>query len=426
MKNHTISKSNIFSLGSWLFYLISCILCLISWFLPLDSFSQITRGAQPGELYISSGWYADNNGHFHIGIFHTTDNGENIYLKYENIETPPPGEMEAGKVLGDATPGALYNYGNNELWVSFDYGESWEYKETYGSSGRFASGCVNGEIYKCCVNVEGSIWRSENYGSGFIEVTQDAKYVLEVGIEEGNLYGRDGHAGIGYNLHFSSNYGENFYTIPIDSSIAFWAPSGQFPQISRGTEPGEIYLVSWWPESSYKIFFSVDTGYTWTEKFESDYINIYYWAVNYTAGRQPGSFYVMRSTLDPTLTHTQLYIDYSNDYGETFTTYFHDLDSTFTSVNLSKIVNIQFSNYPNPFKDKTTINFMLPINFENPVLKIYNINGLLINQYNILGKISQQWDGCDSNGNLVTGGIYFYNIESDKFYSQFNKLLIIR
>ena len=28
-----------------------------------------------------------------------------------------------------------------------------------------------------------------------------------------------------------------------------------------------------------------------------------------------------------------LYIDFSNDYGETFTTYFHDLDSTITNVN---------------------------------------------------------------------------------------------
>ncbi len=93
--------------------------------------AQITRGASPGEIYISTDWYLDNYGQVHYAIFHSTDNGENITLKYENIENPPTGEMQVGKVIGDVTPGALYNYGNNELWVSFDYGESWEYREDF-------------------------------------------------------------------------------------------------------------------------------------------------------------------------------------------------------------------------------------------------------------------------------------------------------
>ncbi|MBE9491502.1 MAG: hypothetical protein IMY70_01340, partial [Bacteroidetes bacterium] len=115
------------------------------WFLCLNSYSQITRGAVPAEIYISTDWYVDNFNDLHYAIFHSSDNGENITLKYENIEVPPPGEMQVGKVLGDATPGALYNYGWNELWVSFDYGESWEYKEDY-SYAKYATGFYNGEI----------------------------------------------------------------------------------------------------------------------------------------------------------------------------------------------------------------------------------------------------------------------------------------
>ncbi len=395
------------------------------WFLCLNSYSQITRGAVPAEIYISTDWYVDNFNDLHYAIFHSSDNGENITLKYENIEVPPPGEMQVGKVLGDATPGALYNYGWNELWVSFDFGENWEYNETYGSSGMFASGCINGEIYKCCVNPQGTIWRSIDYGNAFVEVTQDAKYVLEAGVIEGNLYGIDGNAGIGYNLHFSTNYGEEFITIPIDSAVAFWSIGGYYPQISRGTEPGELYLVSWWLDYHYKIFHSVDTGYTWTEKFESDYINQYFWEVQYTAGRQPGSFYVMRSTVDPTFNHTLLYIDYSNDYGETFTTYFHDLDSLFTSITPIKKPDYRLSAFPNPFSKKTTLIFEFPENYKNPVLNICDIHGKTIRQYNITGKKSQQWDGRNGNGNRVSNGVYFFNIEFGNFTSQCKKILFI-
>ncbi len=387
--------------------------------------AQITRGAQPGEIYLSGHWYINNVGQVHYGIFRSGDNGENISLQYENIEIPPPNEMKVGKVLGDANNGALYNYGFNELWVSFDYGESWEYKETYGSSGRFTSGCVNGEIYKCCVNPQGTIWQSTDYGDDFFETTENAKYPLEVGVLEGDVYGMNGHAGSGYDLHFSNNFTVTFDTIPIDSAVAFWAPGGYYPQISRGTEPGELYLVSWWPDYHYKIFHSADTGYTWTEKFESGYIDIYYWGVTYTAGREPGSFYVKRATPVPSGDHTWLYIDYSNDYGETFTTYFHDLDSTITGFRSFELDIIKLSNYPNPFIGFTTFSFNIPANIKNPKLNIYNVYGKQVRQINISGKKTQIWDGTDSNGKKVKDGFYLYNINYDNFNSQFNKLLIV-
>ncbi len=82
-------------------------------------------------------------------------------------------------------------------------------------------------------------------------------------------------------------------------------------------------------------------------------------------------------------------------------------------------------NYPNPFSNETTIAFTLPGDFKTPVLNIYNMQGRIIRQYNIAGKKSQQWDGRDWNGNPVTNGIYFYNINYENISSQFNKLLFI-
>jgi gliding motility-associated-like protein len=388
--------------------------------------AQITRGATPGELYLSTDWYMDNYGHIHYGIFRSDDNGATITLQYESSTASPSSEMVVGKVLGDATPGALYNY-YGELWVSFDYGESWELVDDIGSTPGYTSGCIEGEIYKCCANVEGTVWRSIDYGNEFVEIRDDIKFKLEVGINEGIVFGLANYSypEMGFYLNFSNDYSLNFTQIPIDSTIAYWVPSGQYPQISRGTESGEIYLFSWWLEPNYKIFHSVDTGYTWTEKFESDYIDLYFWRVHYTAGREPGSFYVMRSRINPPGDHIWLYIDYSNDYGETFTTYFHDLDSTITSINYPESNNFSLSNYPNPFDEHTTFSFQIDESNKNPELNIFDIYGNLIKQISISEKKTQVWDGTDKVGNKVREGIYLYNISLDKYTSELNKLLII-
>ena len=385
--------------------------------------TQIPRGAQPAEIYISTDWYIDNLGDIHYAIFHSTDNGENITLKYENIESPPPGEMQVGHVLGDATPGALYNWGWNELWVSFDYGVSWEYKEIGPDHIIYLSGQSNGTIFKI---ISAELSQSDDFGNDFTVITNPISCpIREPGYYLGEFYGINGNIGTGLFLDHTLDFANTYTEITIDSAVAFWQIGGYYPQISRGTEPGELYLVSWWPDYHYKIFHSTDTGYTWAEKFESDYIDIYFWRVKYTAGREPGSFYVLRSRICPAGDHIWLFIDYSSDYGETFTTYFHDLDSLFTSITSIKKPDYRLSAFPNPFSEKTTIVFELPDNCKNPVLNICDINGKVICQFNIAGKKVQQWDGRDSNGNLVPNGIYLYNLNYENISSQFNKLLFI-
>jgi len=369
---------------------------------------------------MSNDWYFEGYT-MHRAVFRSTDNGEHVQIQYNSTYPPQAGDMMIGKPLGDATQGALYIYGDNELWVSIDYGESWEYLEN-SSYSSYATGYSPGEIFR---RSNYNLYRSDNYGSNFELIAESITEPLtDVGNFEGQIFGFTGTAGESYNLFHSLDNGQSFITIPIDSTIAYWAPSGKQPRISRGTDPGELYLVSWWPDYHYKIFHSIDTGYTWTEKYESGYIDLYYWGLSYTAGREPGSFYVVRSKGDPTFTHLWLYIDYSSDYGETFTTYFHDMDSTITSIITPEIHNFKLSNYPNPFSEKITIEFDLPNNCKNAVLCFYDINGNLIQQYNISGKKTQQWDGSDSKGNLVPKGMYFYNIKYDNFSSQLNKLIL--
>ena len=391
-------------------------------FLISNTYSQITRGAVPGELYISTGWFADEPG-VRYGIFHTTDNGSHITPMYSNLETPPPGEMAVGLVLGDATPGVLYNYGINELWVSFDEGVSWAFREDYPGYTQYFTGVNQGLIFKGNFN---GFFKSTNYGWSFdllpINVTCP---FTEVGFYEPEFFGIDGEPGINFDFVHTIDYGQTYTEIPIDSAVAYWSIGGYWPQISRGTEPGELYLVSWWLDYHYKIFHSVDTGYTWTEQYESDYIDTFYWRVAYTAGREPGSFYVKRSRINPAGTHVWLYIDYSSDYGQTFTSYFHDLVPDFTSVNSIEKPNIRLSNDPNPFSDQTTIHFRLPKNANNPLLNVYDLHGKLIRQFAVGGKSEQPWDGTDDNGNRLPAGIYLYNITYNNTSTALQKAIIL-
>ena len=73
-----------------------------------------------------------------------------------------------------------------------------------------------------------------------------------------------------------------------------------------------------------------------------------------------------------------------------------------------------FDNYPNPFNPETTIKFYLPKrNFVE--LKIYNINGLLINVlksgHTMEGYHTAKWNGTDISGNKVSSGLYLSVLE---------------
>ncbi|MCF8303025.1 MAG: T9SS type A sorting domain-containing protein [Bacteroidales bacterium] len=383
--------------------------------------AQITRGAEPGEIYVSNGWYGDNQqGLVYFIILRSTNHGESFSIQHENTDPPPPGEMKIVKVLGDAAPGVLYNWGDYELWGSYDYGTSWNYREN--SPGQYLSGQIAGKIYR----INGAeLSESDDFGNTFSVKTDPINCpIRELGYYEGEFYGINGNIGEGLYLDHTFDYGETFTEIPIDSSVAFWQISGKYPEISRGTQPGELYLVSWWPQAHYKIFHSTDSGYTWTQQYKSEYINLYIWGVQYTAGREPGSFYVKRIRFDSTVTHSMIYIDYSSDYGKTFTTYFHELDSTYVSAPESVIQNTPVSAYPNPFSHKTTISFQLPRNCDDPLLNIYNIQGKLIRRFNIKDKTSQTWKGCDNEGKPLPNGIYLYNVQYDQIHTPTNKLLL--
>jgi ligand-binding sensor domain-containing protein len=74
------------------------------------------------------------------------------------------------------------------------------------------------------------------------------------------------------------------------------------------------------------------------------------------------------------------------------------------------------SNYPNPFKQKTLINYNVLEN--GPVsLRIYMLDGhlvqTLVNAKQTIGQYSVSWDGKNDKGKIVAHGVYLYQLRSN-------------
>ena len=89
-------------------------------------------------------------------------------------------------------------------------------------------------------------------------------------------------------------------------------------------------------------------------------------------------------------------------------------------------INI-LGNYPNPFNQSTTIEFVLP-NFSFTSLVIYNIMGQhvreLIAENMAKGNYSVMWDGRNNNGRPVSSGVYFSRLNAGTISTTGNMLLL--
>ncbi|GBD92266.1 flagellar basal body rod modification protein [bacterium BMS3Abin04] len=86
-----------------------------------------------------------------------------------------------------------------------------------------------------------------------------------------------------------------------------------------------------------------------------------------------------------------------------------------------------FQNYPNPFNPTTKISYTLPSS-SNVTLKIYDMLGrevkTLVNKEQNAGAYNLTWDGTNNNGNLVTSGMYIYQIHANNFIKSSKMILM--
>jgi hypothetical protein len=85
-------------------------------------------------------------------------------------------------------------------------------------------------------------------------------------------------------------------------------------------------------------------------------------------------------------------------------------------------------NYPNPFNPETHIQYQLSER-SHVTIRVYNMMGqlvkTLVDSERPAGFYSVRWDGADSNGQLVSSGIYVYRMESPSFV-QTRKMLMLK
>lgn len=85
-------------------------------------------------------------------------------------------------------------------------------------------------------------------------------------------------------------------------------------------------------------------------------------------------------------------------------------------------------NYPNPFNPKTKIVYELAKTVQ-VTLVVYNVLGqtvkILVDMEQSTGKHEIEWDGTDSDGNLVSSGIYFYRLMTPDF-TQTRKMILMK
>jgi len=91
--------------------------------------------------------------------------------------------------------------------------------------------------------------------------------------------------------------------------------------------------------------------------------------------------------------------------------------------NLVSVKNyIVLSNYPNPFNPQTRIMFELPANIKNPILRIFNIKGQVLESIGI--HTDQRSIILDAS--KYASGIYLYQVTSENNKSEIKKMTLLK
>ena len=308
------------------------------------------RGADSGELYMAGNWYAlyDWGGHPHYkdmqrAIFRLTENGKKLTIQYDvsrlysDLETTPVPDF----IYADATQGVVYMktelYKNGSdytsLWVSFDYGENWTFREENIERQFYSSVNVEGIIYRGRYN---EIFKSEDYGNIF---TKTEYWVggSEPGLQYGEGFSvatKDDTNQIPARLVYSCDFGQNYMEIPIGDEFEVYDPD-----VYRGGLPGEVYIYSWFREidqhQTFRALFSADTGRTYRPVYVSEPHSPYSFFDKpkpiFMSDREPGVFYIIKNYMVEDLDdlfgwYLKPCIYYYRDYGEILEGVFcHDL-----------------------------------------------------------------------------------------------------
>jgi len=95
-------------------------------------------------------------------------------------------------------------------------------------------------------------------------------------------------------------------------------------------------------------------------------------------------------------------------------------------------ITSEIYNFPNPVKEHTNFQVNLGNNYsqtENIQINIFDLKGQLVksinaNNNNGEGKFSQSWNAADESGNVLSAGIYFYNVIAQDNSGKMNNISV--
>lgn len=383
---------------------------------PACAWQDISRGHQAGEIFFVSGWYWLNDEDSYNVVCYTDDYGQTLTFKY--ICNVYLDDMQLHNIINDATDGVFYNYVHTPypaIYISYDHCATWEECNGFlAPSNFYTSGNEAGIIYTRSGQYPG-LYKSYDYANTFEQVKEDSVYgFLEVGTVPSEIYFSWGPSVYHpFEVFLSDDGGSSFGFInDQDSSVAGINLMGHYPRIFRGSNPGELYLVSWHLPENFKIFYSQDYGYNFELRYESPQCNFYFEGYVFTPGYEQGTFYYIKGLPWYDNVNTKLHIFYSSDTAKTFTEHIHILDSTFPvniyEEELIKHKTLEISNYPNPFSHNTTITF----NLDKPgvhSLELTSLSGQAVLREEKYFEQGQQ--SINLQIGHIPAGIYLYSIK---------------
>jgi hypothetical protein len=402
------------------------------------SFAQnriVTRGAESGELYLSESWY----GIYHEGtpfydtlrtaFYHITENGKKLTIQYDaDYFANPEDIVQPQYIIADATPGVIYNvqhypknnYSHTALWVSFDYGKNWTFREEIIGNKSYFSSNETALIFRSGgESSTGEAFKSFNYGVTF-NMMETVSIAGEPALIDEEFFFINGSYSYQYNLMHTYNSYLTYTEIPIDGQFVFGSISGIYPDVYRGGKASEVYVSSLFPDPNYyvtyKVSFSTDTGNTFRHVFVSEsYANGGAITPLFMSDRESGVFYIIRRyelvDTKPWGWHLKICVEYYRDYGETLVdTYCHDVHKNYKNevgIEELQITDYELRIYPNPTTGELTID-----NGELTIInvEVFDVYSKKLSSHHLTTSSSHH----QINISHLSAGIYFVKIITEK------------
>lgn len=271
--------------------------------------------------------------------------------------------------------------------------------------------CLMMALFDSLPNHRFQYYKSYDNGNTLLLTKDSATYTMEgeMGQVSGEFYTVCETNGI-YRLCHSLDFAATFDTVPISVSICKPNSNEIFGELHRGTNLGELFMVTHNKScpTTYQFYHSADYGHSWVYKSSTtiDCGEL----KQFSAGRDECSFYYVHYNTLPG-EYTTLNVCCSLDCGQTFTQYNHILIHSLSVNNSVKNSDLLLIS-PNPAKD----NFNLSIKIQeagNYAFDIYSIDGKYIDsfsqQYFVPGEVQLSY-----STNKFIQGAYKVILKKDK------------